>query len=209
MAKTALSALQVRVGYEFQITPSATTSPTLDEITSWLNEAQNDIARIMPANMLRELLVIENPSIAAVSEYALSSFVNTFVKFHSATLNIDGVSTDTPAVLVTPLQAAFRNTTELMGVEASPIVWFEESKIKWSPATTGGAATGKLKVTYIKLPTALSGASDTTSLAQEYEDALVLFAISRGKEQDEEFQQAMAFKQDYLRNLQNIHKGWS
>lgn len=210
MAKTTHANLKIEVGRYFEIgTPSTTTDPTALDITQWINDAQWDIALKVPAYCLREMLVIENPSLAAVSEHPLASFATyTFLRFVSATLNTSGILTDIPMRLVNPDIAPAIVTNELLGTAVSPICWIEESKLKWSPATTGGAATGKLKVKYIKAPTDLSGDSDTITLPQEYEQACIFYAVAQGFFQDEEFDKGQFFLGAYADSLSTIIKNW-
>lgn len=212
MAKTQHSTLRQQVSDIIAggATLTTSTNPASTEVTRWLNEGQWDVIRIVPSEYLRELLVVENPSIAAVSEYALSSFTATLVKFDSALYTQDGgtIDDEVPMRLVTPSYAKYRLTNELLADSNSPICWFEESKFKWYPACTGSASTGKIKVTYIKAPTDLSGDSDTITLSQEFEHALVLFAAYKFYLQEEQYNEAQALYAQYLKNLSNIIKGW-
>jgi len=206
MAKTGLSTLIGNVGNILEIgTPGTGTDPTKAEITAWINEAQRDIARKVPWQCLKDLITCYNPSIAAVSVADMAGLVTDFYKFCYATLNTDGAGTDDKAMqLVNPEVAAMATTNSLIGTADSPIIWLSGTNINWLPATTGGAGTGKLKFYYIKEPTALNGDSDTTTLPEEFEDALVYYAAAMGRAQEEEWQQYGVLMQKYAAILQDI-----
>ncbi len=210
MAKTIHSTLRQQVGDFFEITPGPSTDPTSTEITRWLNEGQNDIARMAPWWALKDLLTLYNPSLAAVSTSPLSGLPASLYKFAYATLNVDGSGTDDlPMRLVRPDVAAMSATNNLIYDANSPILWIDGTSINWLPATTGDAATGKLKFYYIKVNTALSADGDTTSLPEEYEQALIYFAAAMGKAQDEEWQQYLQLMQLYYKAVQDVVMSWA
>lgn len=218
MAKRALFVANVglcqRVGEFFEVesgTPTTTTDPTKQEITNWLNEAQNVISRLCPAQFMRELLEVADPSLSgSIEEYPLISFTspNYCIQIHSATLCASGTGDDLPMRRVTPAEAALRVTNSLIQDATNPIFWLEENKVKWQPTTTGNAATGKFKLHYVKAPTAMSADADVSSIAIEFEEALIYYAAARGKEQDEEWQQAGELKTLFMRELQAIMRNW-
>lgn len=205
MAKTALSTLYANVGYLLEITLGTTSDPTKAEIIAWLNEAQRDIARKVPWQCLKDLITLYNPSIAAVSVIAWSGLSADFYKFCYATLNVDGSGTDDLAMqLVTPEVGAMAYSNSLIGTSDSPIIWFDATNINWLPATTGTAATGKLKFYYIKEPTAMSVDADMTALPEEFEDALVYYAAAKARAQEEEWQQAQVLMQQYAESIMSV-----
>lgn len=205
MAKTALSTLYANVGYLLEITPGTSSDPTKAEIIAWLNEAQRDVARKVPWQCLKDLIVCYNPSIAGVSVTAWSGLSSDFYKFCYATLNVDGSGTDDlPMQLVMPEVAAMAVSNSLVGTADSPIIWFDATNINWLPVTTGTASTGKLKFYYIKEPAAMSGDADTTALPEEFEDALVYFAAAKARAQEEEWQQAQMLMQMYAATISDI-----
>lgn len=205
MAKTALSTLYTNVGYMLEITPGTGTDPTKAEIIAWINEAQRDIVRKVPWQCLKDMITAYNPSLAAVSVIAWSGLASDFYKFCYATLNTDGTgSDDLPMKLVSPDVAAMAATNSLVYDSSAPIIWFDATNINFLPATTGGAGTGKLKFYYIKEPTLLSGDSDTTTLPEEFEDALVFYAAAKARAQEEEWQQAQILFQQYADSVMSV-----
>lgn len=207
MAKSALTTLLLNAAYNLEIgTPSTSTDPTKAEMTVWANEVQRDIARKVPSWALRDLEMVYNPSIAAVSTATISAIATAgscdLLKFSRATLNVSGSGNDRPMRLISQEEAAMLSTNAFMADTDSPILWFGNdgagnNSINWSPTTTGTAATGKLKFYYIKVPTAMSGDADTPAIPIEYEDAIVHYITYKGFAQAEEWQPAQLYYQYY------------
>jgi len=208
MAKSDFSTLQSRVSglVANGVTLSANTTPTLTNVKQWINDAQSDIARDVPSPFLDELLTDINPSIAAVSEYAIN--VTDYLRFHSATLNVDGASIDYPMLLVSPKKATWLLRSSFYGVASSPILWFEGTKAKWQPATTGPAATGKFILIYVKIPTALSGDADTSDLDEVWEDAIVSRACAKHFLNEEDINMYRQYQTEYIAKIKQISGLW-
>lgn len=206
MAKTQLSALIANLGYQLEMTLGTSSDPTKTEAIAWINEAQRDIAIKVPWYVLRDLIAESNPSIAAVSVVTWSTIQTSadYVKFCYATLCPSGTGDALPVRLITPEEAAMITTTDLVYDSRSPVMWFDATNVNFLPATTGGAATGKLKFYFIKQPTDLSGDSDSISVPEEFSDAVVYYAAAKARMQEEEWQQSIQYMQLYNEQLLSI-----
>ena len=189
-------------------TLTSNTNPSTDQVDAWLNEAQLDIVRVMPYHTLRGLLEIYNPSIAAVSEINLASFSPTYFKFGAMTITPSGIGSRIPVQLVTPEYANYRDVSSFIGSTNSPICWIDSDKLKFLPATTGTAAADKTIITYIKQPTDLATASDTTEFEDEFELPLILYACAKFMQSEEELNQYANYQAEYMKALSDILKSW-
>ncbi len=208
MSKTVLSTLYTNVGYNLEITPSTITDPTKEEIVAWINEAQREVARIVPWWALKDLLMCYNPIIGAVSSVPWSGLSYDFYKFAYATLNQTGSGTDLPMKLITPAVASMIPTNQLLSDTNSPVIWFDATNINFYPSTTGSSANNKLKFYYIKEPAIAFYDYDTLSIPEEFEDSCVYYATYKAKAQEEEWEQAMQYYQMFAQSVTAVLKNY-
>jgi len=196
MART-LADLCTRVGYLLDMTIGASTDPSTTEIYAWINEASKRVAMLAKESTLPSLITQHNPSLG--SGVTNENLPSDYLRFVSATLNIDGSGDDDyPCKKLTPKQASYRHTNIFYeGTQEEPVIWIEDSKFNFYPATTGAASTGKLIVKYIKLP-ADKASGDDPDTPECYDKALIFYAAAMAKAQEEEFQQYAIFMNNFL-----------
>jgi hypothetical protein len=205
MAKTTRATLISRVGYLLEIVPSGATNPTRTEITTWLNEGQRTISRMLPAPFLRDIIVVSNPTLSSGRYfYTLSSLTTgTFLKPHTCSVQAANSGSFINARLVTPEEGEYIKTNmDLLGTAASPIYWFQGLFVYWWPA-------GSIKLTYIKTPEELvSGTTEYVAIPQEFEDAVIYYAVAMARAQDEEYEQYGAMMQKFQESLMAVASGY-
>lgn len=196
MAKRTLTDLITAVGYYFEVAPGAATDPTSTEITAWLNDAQRLLIKMLPAECLGTLLVTADVAAASLSTVASPTGM---LFLEAIDVASDGLSFK-PARIVKPELGQYALTNTLMQDSTSPIAWWTDNKVYWSPATSTG---GKVRMIYVGTPTALTGSAES-DLPEYCENALIYFAVAQGKSQDEEMAEFDTYMKLFTNEINTI-----
>lgn len=157
-----LSALQTEIlAYGFDST--AYTS----RITTWLNEAQRQIARILDIPLLEQDQTLT--LVAGTNGYAVAA---TFQRLEYVANDTD----DNMLQRISEVEYEELDHTE----RGTPMYYFLKAgtTVTLYPAPDAGAVTKTIRVHYIGLPTAMAAAGDTTGFSADYDLVLKAYALA-------------------------------
>lgn len=158
-------------------------------ITSMLNNGQLDVARKTKCLMRRSETHVESGTDA----YELP---DDFIQIESAT--IDGRR-------LTPIPKAtldeYDPTRQADGYTGSPTNFFTVGRTFFLYPTPSESGNANLDIWYVKRPVDLVDNEDESDLPISFHEDVVLYALVRCKQLDEEFGQAQVIQQDYEERL--------
>lgn len=191
------------------VTLSTATSPTEADVISWVNDAIQDICRIVPNNLLYTLLRKYTPSLSSGDySFPVVSVSPAFLQFSHATYNADGKTLDVPMRKVTPQFGTLVTTNPLIADYDNPIVYFLDDNINFYPPVTASlsisASTNIVSLYYLQVPDTLSVSSDPSPLPVDFDDAIVQYVCARYYQQQEVADMTALHSGAYLNILSSI-----
>lgn len=161
---------------------------TKDFIISQLNAGQIDVARQTKALQVRA----QTDTVIGQEGYEVPE---DFIQIE--TLSVDGRIV--PHIPRATLDS-FDETRSLNGT-GSVQSYYTHGRVIYLHPTPNTGVVNALDIWYIKKPAPLDQDSDICELPETFHDSVVLFALARCKELDEEFAQAQMIKVDYAAQM--------
>jgi hypothetical protein len=203
--------------------PSASTTPTLEDVKQWINMSQLDIVskcinEAIPTLWAEEQiagagvggldLMEENVDGIWCAAHATDMVRPIEVQYWRASAEGGTLSRDKiygVVILSKEMALAMLHNTLYAPTETSPIGWFWGDKIYIAMASATTKYTeDKVVISYIKEP-ALLDDGDTTSLPHVFQEYMVQFAVIRAKIQDGKLEEIPALTAAYEQGIQLIN----